>query len=292
MEKLLVIGASGLLGSKAYDLGKLQYETYGTYSKNARDGLVQLDVTNRNEVFKLLEQLRPNLVVDAHALNNVDYAESHTDEAWKINVDGSRNVAEASKVVGAKYVFVSSDYVYSGKKKIYTEKVRPDPLNFLGKTKWAMEDTLDILDIDSIVIRTSGLYGKVSSTGKKSFVQFLIDNLQRNERTSVLEDQFLSYTLVDDVANAIFALTRADQSGIFNVVGEDCLSKYKFSLMVCKEFRLDSSLIVPCKTQDLKQIAKRPERVRLSTRKLRQIISQVPVSVKKGLDIIHKEMGA
>lgn len=290
MEKLVVIGASGLLGSKVYELGKQRYDVYGTYVKNAMGVLMPLDVIDRKKVFDLIGQIKPNIVVDSHAMNNVDYVEVHPDEAWAVNVDGSRNVAEACKKVGAKYVFISSDYVYSGSKTVYKENDKPDPLNFLGRTKWALEDLLTILDIDAIVVRTSGLYGKGSSTGKKSFIQFLTEQLEKKEKTQILADQYLSYTHVDDVAKAILTLAALGQNGIFNVVGRDCLTKMDFALAICKEFKLDAGLITPCSTADLKQTAKRPVKVKMSTVKLKKTISFTPAGVRKGLKNIHNEM--
>jgi dTDP-4-dehydrorhamnose reductase len=286
---MLVIGASGLLGSKIMELGMQKYEVYGTYSKNNKDGLTRLDVKDRKQVFDLLGGIKPDLVVDSHGLNNVDYAESHREELWATNDEGSKNVAEASQNVGAKYIFISSDYVFSGKKRLYTEKDRPDPVNYLGKGKWALESILEILDIDYIVARTSGLYGKGSSTGKKSFVQFIVENLQKGIKTEVISDQYSSPTLVDDVANSLFALSELNQNGIFHIVGKDCLTKYDFAKHICKEFGLDSSLISPCSTASLSQAARRPDRVRMSTSKLRKITLKIPAGVKEGLRMINKQ---
>lgn len=286
MKKLLIIGASGLLGSKIAELGRQEYKVYGTYSKNNKEGLIPLNVTDRKGVFELLGQIKPNLVIDSHGLNNVDYAESHQEELWATNVEGSKNVAEASQKFGAKYIFISSDYVFSGKKRFYTEKDKPDPLNYLGKGKWALETILEILDIDYIVARTSGLYGKSSSTGKKSFIQFMVENLQKGIKTEVISDQYSSPTLVDDVANSLFTLSELNQRGIFHIVGKDCITKYDFAKHICKEFRLDSSLISPCSTANLSQAARRPEKVKMSTGKLRKAIHVTPVGVKEGLRMI------
>ena len=288
MKKLLVIGASGLLGSKAIELGKERYETHGTYAKNEREGLYKLDVSDKAAVFSLIEKIRPDIVMDTHGLNNVDYGESHQEEVWKVNVEGSKTVAEASQMVGAKYIFISSDYVFSGTKSIYTEKDKPDPVNYVGRAKWAVESLLEVLGINYIAARTSGLYGKSSSTGKKSFVQFVVENVQKGAKIDVINDQYSSPTLVDDIVQSLFALTETNATGVFNVVGRDCITKYDFARAICKEFKLDESLIIPCATANILQAAKRPVKVKMSTRKIKQLIKQTPVGVKKGLKIIRK----
>src|SRR3989338_2159745 len=134
MEKLLVIGAGGLLGSRALELGRGRFEVFGTYNSRHVTGekMFQLDVTKRQEVFKIIEKIKPNIVMDTHALHPVDYCETHPEEAWEITVNGTKNVAEASKRVGAKYVFFSTDYVFDGKRLSYTEKDKPNPLSYYG----------------------------------------------------------------------------------------------------------------------------------------------------------------
>ena len=220
MEKLLVIGASGLLGSKAFELGSKNYETYGTYRNTNKEGLTQLDVTDRKKVFDIIESIKPDIVFDSHALNNVDYCETHMDEAWAINVEGSRNIAEASKKVGAKYVFVSSDYIFSGNKKLYKETDKPDPLNYLGKTKWALQSFLEIMDIDSIVAITSGLYGKGSSTGKKSFIPFIVENLQKGTRTEV-------FSVLSCVYSIVISLFTLDSSSFVRYISPPFMSSFR-----------------------------------------------------------------
>ena len=88
MEKLLLIGASGLLGNKIYRSVKDRYEIYGTYNshKPKLKNILRLDVTGKNDVSKLIRDVKPDLVIDTHALSNVDYCELHPEDAWKINV--------------------------------------------------------------------------------------------------------------------------------------------------------------------------------------------------------------
>ncbi len=288
MDKLLVIGASGLLGSKVLELGKHKYTTYGTYNTNKKDGLIKINVIDKKKVFSLINRIKPTIIFDTHTINNVDYCETHKEEAWDINVEGSKNVAKASKSIGAKYVFISSDYIFSGKKRIYTENDKPDPLNYLGRTKWAVESLIEILDIDSIVARTSGLYGAQSSTGKKSFIQWVIESLKNKERINVVSDQNLSFTLVDDLVNSLFSLIESGQKGTFNIVGKDCISKYEFAMQISKEFNLNSSLISKYTTSKLSQVAKRPKKVRLSTKKLMRVIHKTPAGVDEGIRKISR----
>jgi dTDP-4-dehydrorhamnose reductase len=290
MDKLLVVG-SGLLGSKAIEIGKKSYTVYGTYNKTYKNGLIQLNVVNQKAVSRTIERLRPDFVLDTHALNNLDFCETHHAAAWDINVNGSRNVAKACKKINAKYIYISSDYVFSGKKRVYSENDNPDPINYYGKTKSAAEEMLKSLDINMIIIRTSAIYGAISSTGKESFVQWLIQNLKKGNEVQIMTDIFSSPTLNSELADIAFNLYELGYEGIFHIVGRDNISKYEFATMISREFGLNQNLIKPTTSSQIFGSQKiRPLRVRLSTNKIKKIIGKPPIGAKAGLRILHKSM--
>lgn len=291
MDKLLVVGASGLIGSTALQLGKVQFDAYGTYNKNVAGGTLHLDVTERPKVFETIRSVKPDFVIDAHGVH-LDYCETHQEEAWRLNVEGSRNVAEASREIGAKYLFLSSEYVFDGEKRAYKESDAPRPINYYGKTKWAAESTLKVLDIDHIIVRTSGVYGTASSTGMVSFVPWVIGNLKKGENTNIISDKYISPTFVDDLCGMIFDLYKNDAAGIFHVVGKDCITRYKFAKLISKEFGLNPRLIKPIKASELKLVAERPRKVRMRTEKLIGITHKQTLGVGEGLKLIHERLGA
>ena len=291
MDKLLVIGGSGLLGSKVLEMGIDKYEIYSTYSTHKIPGKdnLRLDVTDRNDVASTIEQIKPDFVIDTHALHNVDYCELHKEEAWNVNVDGTRNVAEASKLAGAKYVFISTDYVFDGKKLDYTEKDKPNPLNYYAMTKLVAEEMLDILSVNHITIRTSVVYGK-GGLGKTPFVLWLCEKLRNRETVSIVADQHNNPTLVDSVVESIFRLFKNDSTGLFHVTGSECLSRYNFSIHIANKFGLDTKLIKMVTTPQLNQVAKRPEKVKINTGKVERITGLKMLSVDQGLDILKKQL--
>ena len=290
MGNLLIIGETGLLGSAVKEIGKTYFDKiFGTYNTNAKPDLVKLDVKDRKAVFDLVKEVNPSLVVDTHALNNVDYCEQHPEEAWEINVDGTKNIAEASKLVGAKYVFISSDYVFSGSKMSYSEKDKPDPINYYGKTKYAAELMLQALDINYIVLRTSSLYGSRSSSDKKSFPFFVAEMLQSGKEVKVAYDQYVSPTNVDDLAKAIFELAKQDAKGIFHATGPETITKYDFAQKVAKVLDLDVKLIKPVSSAELNLVAKRPNKVVLETTKLMRVAKVRISGLDEKLPIIFKK---
>lgn len=291
MKKILIVGISSLLGSRLYHVAKDNYTIFGTYYSHtiAGDNFFKLDVTNRQEVFRLFEKIRPNVVFDFHSITDVDYCELHPEEAWLVNVDGTKNIAEACRTFGVKMIFISSDYVFDGKKTNYSEKDKPNPINFYGKTKAIAERVVEFLVPDFIIARTAVLYG-LGGLGKKPFPLWVIENLKEGKEIKVVIDQFSNPTFADNLAEILLKLYEKDVSGLFHVVGKDNVSRYEFAIKVAEIFNLDKSLIKPITSPELRQAAIRPRKLELSTKKLQRILNVVPIGVDEGLRELKKQM--
>ena len=293
MEKLLLIGASGLLGNKIYQSSKNQYETYGTYNshKPKLTNTLRLDVTEKEDVSKLLRNVKPDLVIDTHALSNVDYCELHPEDAWKINVEGTKNVAESCKINGCKYIFISTDYVYDGyKTTTYSEKDKPHPINYYGKTKLIAVKVIEALDMDHIIARTAVLFGVSGSFDKLPFPNWIIQQLKLKNKIKVVMDQYSNPTLVDNLGEFLLSLYEKDRSGVFNVSGKDNISRFEFSKMLAKEFNLDEKLIEPITTAELNQPAKRPQKVALNVSKAEKASGAQALRLEEAIKIFKNQL--
>lgn len=280
MTKILIAGVSGLVGHRLYQLGKDRYKVFGTYNTHPLegDGFFKLDVTKRDDVFELTKKIAPAVVIDTHSITNVDYCETNRDEVWKVNVEGVRNLAEASAAVGAKFIFVSTDYVFDGKKQEYTEDDGTGPINFYGVTKAAAEK---LLGESSLIVRPAVIYGL--ALNKKPFVTWVIENLSAGKEVKVAVDQANNPTFADDLAMLIYELYERDASGIFHASGSECVDRYEFAKKIAEVFCLDASLIKPMKSQEMRQKAPRPARVNLSVSKIERLLGRRPAGVEEGL---------
>lgn len=290
MKKLLVVGSSGLLGNRIIEIGRNRFETFGTYSKHkvGGDNSYRLDSVDRDAVFMLVGEISPDFVIDTHALTNVDYCETHNEEAWAVNVEGSRNIAEASEKINAKYVFLSSDNVFDGKKERYVETDKVNPLNYYGKTKAAVEEMLSSSDMDYLVIRTSVLYG-VGGVGKASFATWLLSKLRNGEQVRVVTDQRNNPTFTDSLVEFMLRLCDTGKKGVFHVAGKNCVSRYEFSLKIADMFGLDRNLILPTTSSMLGQIAERPEAVDLSVEKAERISGLTVPDIGEGIGLFKRQ---
>ncbi len=291
MDKLLIIGSSGLVGGRMAELLKDKYEIYGTYNTHEIKGprIFRLDSTDRASTFKLLEKIKPDCVIDTHSLNNLDQCETNHEEAWRVNVDGAKNVAEACKSFGCNYVFLSTDYVFDGRKLRYNEKDKPHPLSYLARTKVMVEQMLWTLDVNYIVARTSVIYGR-GGLNKVSFALWLIDKLKKDETVKIVSDQLNNPTFADNLAEQIIRLYEKGDTGIFHITGKDCLSRLDFSKEIARTFGLNEKLITPITTPELNQIAVRPGRVNMSTEKVERATGIKTLTVKEGLARLKEQL--
>ena len=300
--KLLVIGGSGLLGYKVAKMASNEHETFLTYNYRSIQiegcTTLKLDKCDRNAVFELLEKIKPDVVIDTAALHNVDYCETHPEEAWKVNVEGTRNVAEACKKVGAKIIFISTDYVFDGTKGYYTEEDAPNPLSYYAKTKLEAEKTIQSLDVNYIIARPSVIYGwnpsevsgLKSSSGKSvNFVVWALQKLEKGEEIKAVTDQYSSPTLADNLAEALLVMASSEKQGIYHTAGKDCVNRYEFTLKIAEVFGLDKSLIKPVTSEIFKQVAKRPKKCCLDVSKAEKDFGIRFLTVEEGLKLMKNQ---
>ncbi len=291
MERLLVIGSSGLLGQRLMELGKDRYEVSGTYNEHSSEDKrsVRLDVTKKENVTSVVQKFKPDVIIDTHHLPSVDYCETHPDEAWRINVEGTKNVAEVAGTYSCKYVFISTDNVYDGEKtKQYNEKDKTHPINYYGKTKLIAERVIETLDNDFIIARTSVLFGphKGNIVSKLPFPTWLVQELRHKREVRVVGDQYNNPTHTDSLCEFLFTLLEREKSGVFNVTGNENLNRYDFSLKIADIFGLNKNLIKQITSAELNQPAKRPKKLSLDISKAQRATGIKGLSVEESLKML------
>jgi len=283
LEKALITGAAGLLGSKLVEALSEGYEVIPTHrAHRIHPDSVKMDIVDGSEVARVLTEVKPELVVHAAAETNVDKCEINRESAWSVNAEGTRNIAAVCGKIGVKLVYVSTDYVFDGEKELYSEEDEANPVNYYGLTKLEGERFVKELCEDFIIARTSVLYGWHSI--KLNFATWVVDSLENGKRISVVEDHYNSPTLADNLAETILKIVRMDATGMYHIAGSERISRYRFAMETAEIFGLDRSLITPVKMEDLKAwVAKRPRDSSLSVNKARHELKVSPLGVREGL---------
>lgn len=250
--KVAIIGANGQLGS---DLVKVFGED--AIPLTHRD----LDVTDATSL-KILNELRPDVVINTAAYVRVDDAENEVEKAFQVNAIGALNIAKACNEIGAINIYISTDYVFDGAKgELYEEDDVPNPVNVYGLSKYAGEISTRNYSQRYYIIRAASLYGKAGASGKGgNFVEFMIQQARNGERNKVVDDQFMSPTCTKDVAEMLKKfLGIKPEFGIYHIVNEGYCSWYEFTKEIFNILGWDAKIqITPIKSSELKRLARRP----------------------------------
>jgi dTDP-4-dehydrorhamnose reductase len=290
VQRILITGASGLLGSKIIKVAKNSYEVIPSHNaKSLHLNSLKLDVTEAVEVLNLLDKLKPDAVVHTASETNVDKCELEKEKAWKINADGTRNIAEACQKVNAKLVYISTDYVFDGEKGLYDEEDKPNPVNYYGLTKLEGEKQVIGHCENYAILRTSVLYGW--HPWKQNFATWVINQLKQDKGINVVDDHYNTPTLADNLAEIAIEVAEKDPRGLYHASGRERISRYEFAKQIAKTYNLNADLIKPAKMRQLTGwIARRPRDSSLNTSKIQKQLKTKPLNITEGLDKMKQEM--
>ena len=255
-RKILIIGASGLVGG--YLLDYFGPRALGTGNANAavRTGLIACDITDPAQTNDVVAQSGADVIVHTAAYAHVDGCEQNPKLSRAVNVDGTRNVANACNDAGVRYIFVSSDYVFDGEAGPHRIGESFAPLNVYGQHKVEAEEIVAATVEDHAIVRSCNLYGW--QPGGKNFVMAVYQLGLAGKPMRVPVDQFGSPTLAEDMANAIDVLASSDQTGAFHFAGCDYVNRLEWAQRAAEAFKLDPSFITGVETSELMQPAPRP----------------------------------
>lgn len=264
--RTLLIGASGQLGLALADRFSDRALTSASNS-HLRSGDVRIDLSDASATRAMLLAVRPDLILVAGAMCNVDQCEAEPAACERTNTDGPIVVAEYARAHGARVVLFSTDHVFDGMKPKYVETDPANPLNVYARSKAMAEDAMrDLLPDRHVIVRTGWVYGPDSQ--RRNFALRLIDRLRAGQAVSVPSDQWGSPTHTSDLASATRVLIDRSEAGTFHATGPDFLNRSAFAEMICEQFALELGHVVSRRTIELTQMARRPLRVLLDCQKL------------------------
>ena len=261
IEKLsvLLIGASGFLGTKMKQILSRSFEVAGTCRKGSHD-LYALDPIRKNQVISLFDVVKPDIVVNLVGMSDPSACLSNQELAYDLNVRVVENICEACDAFDSKLIHISTDYVFDGEKiGMYETDDSRLPKNYYGHTKLMAEDIVSALP-RHLIVRVPILYGYNSESDKPTFFSKVIDDLGAG-RSVLCDDEQIRYpALIDEVCFAV--RDRVFDCGVVHLSSEEPVTKYRWARIIADEFNLDESLLVPERDGLAKD---RPRHVRLST---------------------------
>jgi len=256
--KVLVTGANGQLG---YDVvKKLEEENIEYYGATRED----FDLTNEKETKDFVLNYEPNIIVHCAAYTNVDQAEVERELCYQVNVEGTKYVAEAAKVLDAKMLYISTDYVFDGQGEAPFEVTdQPNPINYYGETKYQAEKLIQNILDKYFIVRTSWLFGEHGD----NFVKSMLKLGKERDEISVVADQYGSPTYTGDLAKLIVEIIKTDKYGIYHATNEGFCSWYEFAKEIFKVASIDVK-VKSVSSDEFDTKAERPSNSRLSKKRL------------------------
>lgn len=299
MKRVLITGSNGLLGQKVVELlSNSPNYTMMLVSKQEASVFPEenfpyrsIDIANKQNIQKVIDEFEPHTIVNTAAITNVDLCETDRQAAWKTNVVSVENLSHAAKLVGARLIHISTDYVFDGKSGPYDERDRPNPLSYYGRTKLASENVIQSNGISATILRTMVLYG-IGVNVKLNFALWLLKELSHDRPVRVVDDQICNPTLADDLAFAILKVIELDRKGVYHVAGPDLVSRYDFALTLARVFNFNKKFITPVKTASMKQPAQRPLKSGFITLKAQTDLNIKPVGAEQGLTILKNQLNS
>ncbi len=288
MMRALVVGASGFVGwYLRLVLAGRGHEVWGTFHSDPLPTLLPLDIVDAEASAELVNRLRPDVIFVPAAIPNVDWCEAHPAESFRVNVLGLSHLLEAAKGRRSRLVFFSTEYVFDGARGPYSEQDRPNPISVYGRQKLAGEEMVLGRAPESLVVRTTVVYGWERRA--RNFSQRLLAELQAGRRVKVPSDQVSSPTYVADLAEAACDLAEKGCAGLYHVAGSQRASRFVLARAVADVFGLDAGLIVATPSSLLGQTAPRPLSAGLEVEKMRRELGWAPAGFGDGLARMKKE---
>lgn len=309
MTRILITGSNGLLGQKlVYALLKradvqIIATSVGVNRLIKQDGYVyeSLDITNKSEVETIFKKHQPDVIINTAAMTNVDACETKRDECWAINVTAVQNIVDVIQnhspfergraEVSCHLIHLSTDFIFDGEKGTeYVETDIPNPQSYYALSKFESEKVLQNSKINWAIARTIIVYGIVDNMSRSNIVLWAKDALAKRQKINVVDDQFRSPTLAEDLADGCILIADKKAKGIYHLSGPKTMSILELVYKVADYWKLDKSLITPSKSNNLNQAAKRPPRTGFDISKAKRELGYAPKSFEDGLKILDSQL--
>lgn len=303
MKKILITGSNGLLGQKLVYALKKRNDVQTIATALGANRLIDqqgyiyesMNIADQPNVEAVIKKYQPDVIINTAAMTNVDACESKREECWALNVSAVEYMIDAIKkhCPQTHFIHLSTDFIFDGEKgSAYTEEDAPNPLSYYALSKWEAEKRVQSSGIKWAIGRTIIVFGIVDNMSRSNIVLWAKDALTKGQKINVVDDQFRSPTLAEDLAQGCILITDKGATGIYNLAGPDTFSILDLVYKVADFWKLDKSLVSPSKSNTLNQPAKRPPRTGLIIDKARKDLGYAPHTFEQGLKILDEQLKA
>lgn len=294
--KILITGCNGLLGQKLIALlASIPEVTLIATARTPLAGVWSvpfelMDITDITSVRRVISRHRPNVIIHAAAMTQVDICEQQKDACYRTNVGGVENMIEAARLSHAHLIHVSTDFIFDGQRDRLTENDKPAPVNYYGQCKLEAEQLVMASDNAWSIVRTVLVYGIIPGVQRSNIVTWVKQSLEEGKHIRVVNDQWRTPTLAEDLAYGCYLIAVKGAQGVYHISGKDFVSIYDIAMRTASFFNLDASLITPVESGALPQPARRPLRTGFDISKATSVLGYNPHSLAEGISIVASQI--
>lgn len=295
--RILVTGSNGLLGQKLTKVLQEDDNVFLIATARGKSTLTidrgeyhSMDISDAQNVEAVLRLTKPDVIINSAAMTQVDDCETQREACWKANVTAVENLVRCCAALRIHLVHVSTDFIFDGTHGPLDENETPAPVNFYGESKLAAEKVIQKSPISWAILRTVLVFGITNDMSRSNIVLWVKNNLQQNKTIQVVNDQWRTPTLAEDLAQGCYLAAMKKAKGIYNISGKDFLSPFDIALKTAEFFKLDVSLIKATDSTKFVQPAKRPLTTGFIIDKARKELGYEPHSFEEGLAILAQQI--
>ena len=302
---ILITGSNGLLGQKlVYKLSdKSGINCIATargenrlVKQNGYD-FETLDITDEQNIMSVFTKHLPDVIINTAAMTNVDLCETEKEACWLMNtksveyqINSLERLQKENSNYHPQFIHLSTDFIFDGTHGPLDENEKPNPLSYYAESKLAAEKIVQASNLHWAIARTVLVYGIVDNMSRSNIVLWVKQNLEQGKIINVVDDQYRTPTLAEDLADGCILIAEKKAQGIYNISGKNFYSILEMAHLVADFYKLDNSLIKPSKSTDIKQAAKRPPITGFIIDKAIIELGYQPHSFTEGIKLLEDQM--
>lgn len=298
VKKILITGSNGLLGQKiVYNLKQREdVDLYATALDENRlidktgYTYLSLDITDLQSVNRVIDDVKPDVIINTAAMTNVDACELEKSQCWKINVEAVQHLVNASLKHDTHFIHLSTDFVFDGESGPYSETDEPNPLHYYAESKLASEKIVSETSSNYAILRTIIIYGITDNMSRSNLVLWSKGEIEKGKTIRVVNDQYRSPTLAEDLAEGCISVADKNAQGIYHLSGPETNSILELVYKVADYYNLDKSKIIPVTSESLNQPAKRPLKTGFVIDKAKKELDFNPRNFDSGIQFLEKQI--
>lgn len=296
--RILITGANGLLGQKlchlllksgdellATGLGPKRFDVSGSDLSYEI-----LDVTQPVDIDRVFSSWKPDAVIHTAAMTNVDQCENEKEACRLLNVTAVEYLTKACEVNNVRLVYISTDFIFDGLNGPYVEMDIANPVSFYGHSKLDAESIVQSSNGDWSIVRTILVYGVTAGMSRSNIVLWVKKSLEEGKAINVVDDQWRTPTLAEDLAQGCYLAAKYTGSEVFHISGDEMMTPYDVAIHTAEFFGLDKSLISRVNASTFSQVAKRPPKTGFVITKAKEMLGYKPVSFVAGLEVLKGQL--